>query len=313
MARVFLTGGAGFIGCNAARQLLDLGHDVAIYDSFTHYVYPLNRVHIDNIINRMCPIETHVRIYRGSTHDQDCMRRALVDFRPQRIVHLAAMPLANLAVDHPEEAVQAIMMGTLNLLQIARDLPGFERLVYVSSSMVYGDFVRIPIQEDDPKDPKEVYGSMKLSGELLVRSFGRLFSLDYSIVRASAVYGPCDNNRRVLGIFLENALSGKPLVVRGADNTLDFTYVEDTAQGIICTAFHPDASWKAFNITRGRGRTIREAAEVVAQLVPGTRIEITGYDTRMPVRGTLDTTLACRLIGYSPKVDIEDGLDRKSV
>jgi nucleoside-diphosphate-sugar epimerase len=308
--KIFLTGGAGFIGCHVASQLLQAGHEVAIYESFISYVYPLNQVHIDNIFNRLHNIEKQVKIYRGSTQDQDNLRRALFDFRPQRIVHLAAMPLANLAVEHPEEAVQAIMLGTLNVLQVARDLPAFERVLYTSSSMVYGDFVRVPIQEEDAKDPKEVYGSMKLAGELLVRAFGRLFNLDYAIVRPSAVYGPTDNNRRVLGIFLENALQGIPLTVRGSENALDFTFVEDTAQGIVCATLHPSASGKAFNITRGQGRSILEGAQIVARLVPNTKIEVVEHDKWMPVRGTLDVTRACNEIGYAPKVDIEEGLAR---
>lgn len=309
MSRVLLTGGAGFIGCHVAGQLLEKGYEVAIYDSFVNYVYPLNQVHIDNIVNRLEPVEKNVKIYRGGTHDHDCLRRALMDFRPQRVIHLAAMPLANLAVEHPEEAVQAILMGTLNLLQAARELD-LERIVYVSSSMVYGDFARVPVQEEDAKDPKEVYGSMKYSGELLVRAFGRLFGLDHSIVRPSAVYGPTDNNRRVLGIFLENALSGRPLEVRGANNALDFTYVEDAARGIVCAALHEKASGKAFNVTRGRGRTIQEAAEIVAKLVPGTTIQLAERDTRMPVRGTLDISRARAEIDFNPSVDLEEGLAR---
>jgi nucleoside-diphosphate-sugar epimerase len=309
VSRVLLTGGAGFIGCHVAGQLLEKGHEVAIYDSFVNYVYPLNQVHIDNIVNRLEPVEKNVKIYRGGTHDHDCLRRALMDFRPQRVIHLAAMPLANLAVEHPEEAVQAILMGTLNLLQAARELD-LERIVYVSSSMVYGDFARVPVQEEDAKDPKEVYGSMKYSGELLVRAFGRLFGLDHSIVRPSAVYGPTDNNRRVLGIFLENALSGRPLEVRGANNALDFTYVEDAARGIVCAALHEKASGKAFNVTRGRGRTIQEAAEIVAKLVPGTTIQLAERDTRMPVRGTLDISRARAEIDFNPSVDLEEGLAR---
>ena len=310
MSRIFLTGGAGFIGCHVTSELLALGHEVAVYDSFVNYVYPLNPVHIDNINNRVGPLYKRVKTYRGSTQDQDCMRRALRDFNPQQVIHLAAMPLANLAIEHPEEAVQAILMGTMNLLQAVRDFPGFERLVYVSSSMVYGDFVRNPVQEEDLKDPKELYGSMKLSGELLVRSFGRLFGYDYSIVRPSAVYGPTDNNRRVLGIFLENALQGKPLVVKGANSALDFTYVTDTAQGIICAATHPAASGKAFNITRGRARTILEGARIIEGLVPGTRVEVAEHDKRMPVRGALDVTRATTEIGFKPKVDLEEGLKR---
>lgn len=310
MTRVFITGGAGFIGSSTARQLLEQGHEVALYDSFVSYVNPMNRMHIDNITTRMGPLEGKVKIYRGGTQDQDFMRRALMDFKPQRVIHLAAMPLASMAIENPEEALQAIFQGTVNLLQILRDVPSFERMVYVSSSMVYGDFVRVPVAEDDPKDPKEVYGSMKLSGELVVKAFGRLFGLDCTIVRPSAVYGPTDNNRRVLGIFLENALLGKPLVVQGAANTLDFTYVDDAGQAIVKAALHPAASGRIYNITRGHGRTLVEAAKIIQSLEPKARVEIISHDNRMPVRGALDISRARQEIGYEPQVEIEEGLRR---
>jgi nucleoside-diphosphate-sugar epimerase len=220
------------------------------------------------------------------------------------------MPLANLAIEQPEEALQAIMTGTMNVLQVARDIPTLKRFVYVSSSMVYGDFVRTPIREDDPKDPKEIYGSIKLSGELITRAFSRLFDIQFSIVRPSAVYGPTDNNRRVLGIFCENALSGKPLIVKGTQQALDFTFVTDIATGIALVTLHEKGAGKAFNVTRGRGRTILEAAEIVARLVPGTRIDVADVDGALPTRGTLDITAARELVGYEPKVDIEEGLGR---
>lgn len=306
--RVLLTGGAGFIGCAVIQSLLANGHDVALYDSFTNYIFPLDRIHIDNINKRMEGIASATHIYRGSTENQDCLRRAVNDFRPQKIIHLAAMPLANLAINHPEEAVQSIVTGTLNLLQVARDLPGLDRLVLISSSMIYGDFARVPVREDDCKDPKELYGAMKLSGELVVRAFSRLFDLNCVIVRPSAVYGPTDNNRRVLGIFLENALLGKPLVVKGAEQSLDFTFVQDAADGIVCATMHPQALGQVYNITRGRSRTILEAAQLIAELVPGCRLEMVDADRAMPVRGALDITKAKTEIDFNPRWDIEEGL-----
>lgn len=308
MAYVFLTGGAGFVGANVCKLLINAGHQVAVFDQFVNYVYPLDQVHVDNLTQRMSTIKDKVTIFRGSTRDQDNLRRALQSFKPNYIIHLAAMPLANLAVEHPEEAVDAILSGTINVLHQSRDLPELKRLVYVSSSMVYGDFVRVPAREDDPKDPKEVYGSLKLAGELLVRSFGRLYGIDHSIVRPSAVYGPTDNNRRVLGIFLERALKGQPLVVKGANQALDFTFVEDAAQGIVCATMHERASGGTFNITRGEGRTIKEAAEIVARLVPGTQINVEPPDPRMPSRGELDVSRARSEIGFEPRVSLEEGL-----
>lgn len=308
MSRFFITGGAGFIGSYVAKSLVEQGHQVALYDSFVSYVYPMNEVYVYHITKRMETLNGRVEIIRGSTSEQDFLRHALMKFNPDRIIHLAAMPLANLAIERPEEAARTIITGTMNLLEIARDLNNLQRLVYISSSMVYGDFVTVPASEEHPTDPKEMYGSLKLAGELLTRAFGRLYGVDFAIVRPSAVYGMTDNNRRVLSIFLENALSGKPLVVRGADQSLDFTFVTDAAQGIILAATMPQASGKVFNITRGRGRTILEVANIIADLLPGTEVKVEEADKNMPSRGTLDISLARNLLGYEPEVDIEDGL-----
>lgn len=310
MSRFFITGGAGFIGSYISKILVEQGHEVALYDSFVSYVYPMNEVYVYHITKRMESLNGKVEVIRGSTSEQDFLRHALLKFNPDRIIHLAAMPLANMAIERPEEAARTIITGTMNLLEVARDLQNLQRLVYISSSMVYGDFVSVPATEDHPTDPKEMYGSLKLAGELLTRAFGRLYGVDFSIVRPSAVYGMTDNNRRVLSIFLENALAGKPLTVRGADQSLDFTFVEDAAKGIILAATMPQASGNVFNMTRGRGRTILEVAQIIAGLVPGTEVIVEEPDKNMPSRGTLDVSRARNLLGYDPQVDIEQGLAR---
>ena len=308
MSRIFITGGAGFIGSFVARRLLDMGHEVALYDSFVSYTYPLDEVYIYHVTKRVEWLKGEAHVIRGSTTDHDFLRHTLTDFDPERIIHLAAMPLANLAIERPQEAARTIVTGTMNLLEVARDLSTLERVVYISSSMVYGDFIEVPAGEDHHKDPKEMYGSLKLAGELLTRAFGRLYGVDYAIVRPSAVYGMTDNNRRVMSIFIENALAGKALVVRGADQSLDFSFVTDTADGIIAATLHPNASGREFNITRGHGRTILEMAEIIAEHIPGTEIRVEDPDVKMPARGTLDITRAHSLIGYEPQVDIEKGI-----
>jgi len=307
---VLLTGGAGFVGSHVVQSLLEKGHDVAVYDSFLNYVYPLDEGHLYNQKARVEGILDRTELIRGSTQDPDFLSRCVRRIHPTHIIHLAAMPLAKMASEHPEEAGNAILQGTMNVLQAARDVPDFSRFVYISSSMVYGDFVRVPADEDHPTQPKEVYGGLKLAGEILTRVYSRLYGIDYTIVRPSAVYGPTDNNGRVLATFLENALAGQPLQVRGAEEALDFTYVTDLAEGIVLATLHPRARGETFNLTRGQGRTLGEAAQIVADLVPGTTIEVVERDPTLPSRGRLDDSKARRLIGYEPEVPMEEGLAR---
>lgn len=306
--KFLVTGGAGFVGSHVVRRLLADGHDATVYDSLLNYVYPLDARHLYNHQARAKGALDEATLVRGSTQDLGFLTRAVMEAQPTHIIHLAAMPLAKLAMERPEEACQAIIDGTMNILQAARALPDFQRVVYVSSSMVYGDFESPIADENHPKNPKEVYGGLKLAGEILTQVYGRLYGLDVTIVRPSAVYGPTDNNRRVLSIFLENALDGKPLEVRGADQKLDFTYVTDLADGIILAATHPAASGQVFNLTRGEARTIKEAADIVARLIPGTVVNIEPKDETMPSRGTLDVSRARRVIGYDPTTSLEEGL-----
>ena len=202
------------------------------------------------------------------------------------------------------------MQGTLNIFQAARHVDCMERVTYVSSSMVYGDFRQDPASEDHPTAPKDIYGGLKLSGEILTRTYAQRYGLDFTVIRPSAVYGPTDNNSRVVSIFIESAFKGEPLRVFGEESVLDFTYVSDTADGIATAALHPNASTQTFNLTFGRGRALAEAARIVADLVPGTEIQIMKEENNVPARGTLDITRARELIGYEPKVCLEEGISR---
>ena len=308
MGKILITGGAGFIGSHVARRLLDQGHEVVVFDLFVQYVYPMSAVQQYNAAARFKDIKDRVRIVRGNTQNLDFLIRTFKEIRPTRIIHLAAMPLVKLAMDHPEEAATAIVQGTINVLQAARYVDTVERVVYISSSMVYGDFKTPQVDEEHSTKPKEIYGGLKLSGEILTRVFAQRFGIDFAIVRPSGVYGPTDNNARVLSIFLKNALAGKPLNVHGVAVAIDFTYVTDIADGIILVAMKPEASMQTFNITRGNSRTTLEAAKIVADLVPGTQINVMDKEEHLPDRGTLDISRARTLLGYNPRVDLEQGL-----
>jgi nucleoside-diphosphate-sugar epimerase len=312
MSKILITGGAGLIGSHTARTLLGAGHDVAVYDFLYQYIYPVRPTYMENMQYRFDVLLRGAEIMRGSIENKDKLRREVTRIKPDYVIHLAALPLADIALSATEEAFASIVQGTVNILEMLRDLQSVRKLVYVSSSMVYGDFRQTPLPEDTSKEPKEIYGGMKLASEILVKVFSQRYGLSYAIVRPSAVYGPTDNNRRVLHKFVESAAQDESIVVNNPDTTfLDFTYVEDVAQGLAKVTLSPDVVNDDFNITFGQGRSLAEAITVLRRHFPNLRVhENTEGDSFRPARGTLDISKARRLVGYKPQYPLEAGLAR---
>jgi nucleoside-diphosphate-sugar epimerase len=307
--RIFLTGGAGLIGSNVARKLVSLGHEVLLFDSFTAFMSPFQVNYAVNMERRFPPELRSTRIVRGDVRHRGLLSRTLDEFQPTRVVHLAALPIADLSNRFSEEAMEANLIATVTLLDAVQSLRDLRRLVYTSSSMVYGDFLYAPADEDHPKAPKDVYGGTKLAGEVMVEAYGRRFGIPYTIIRPSAVYGPTDVNRRVTQIFVENALRGQPIVLHnGGVSKLDFTHVDDVADGFVRATLSEKSRNRIYNITRGRGRSLKELAELVASLVPGTRFEESPPDVLRPERDALSIERAHQELGFEPKVDLEDGM-----
>jgi UDP-glucose 4-epimerase len=312
MSTILITGGAGFVGAHAARKLLDAGHEVWVLDYFHRYIHPIQPTFLENTHYRLDVLLKGAEIVYGTTTHKDDLRRHLGAIRPEYILHLAALPLANRALKQTEEALETIVLGTVNLLEVLRDMPPVRNFVYVSSSMVYGDFTQVPMPEEGAKNPKEIYGGMKLAGETLVKVFSQRYGIPSSIVRPSAIYGPTDNNQRVLQVFVENAVRGQRIVAVNPDRTsLDFTYVDDVADGMTAVLLSERAIGEEFNVTRGEGHTLSEAIRILSGIFPNleveTRIEGDGY---RPNRGALDVSKARRLVGYDPQHSLEEGLHR---
>lgn len=312
MSKVFITGGAGFIGSYVCRKLLNLGHEVIVYDAFIQYISPLQSILKDFTELRFEGITDQIDFRRGDTRDKAHLRRVILEIKPDNILHLAALPIADLSNRHSEEALTSILEGAVNVLEVLRDVDFVDRFVYISSSMIYGDFEEIPAPEDHPKRPKDMYGGTKYAGEVMTETFSRRYNIPYSIVRPSAVYGPYDVNRRVSQIFVENALLGKPITLFGGGHqALDFTFVEDTADGIIKVMFTESGQGEAFNITYGRGYTLRELADILLIHFKDLEINIVEEeDVFRPKRGALSIEKAKTLVGYDPRFSLEEGIQR---
>lgn len=311
MSRIMVTGGAGFVGSYIVRRLLRDGHDVTVYDSFVQYMLPDPRQAQPNLALRLHDVVDRIKLVRGDTLNKDFLRRQIVAAKPDVIIHMAAMPLAALAIEHTEEAFQSILTSTQNLLEILRDLNSPCRLAFASSSMVYGDFLTETVDEEHPKNPKDIYGAFKLAGEIVVRAYARNYNLDTVIFRPSAVYGPLDANNRVIQKFIRMAMEGKPLTIDGDGSMkMDFTFVEDCADAIVSCSLHPAARGETFNVTRGEARSLADLIGILQKHFPDLKIERRPKPAYIPLRGTLNIDKARRICGYEPKVSLDQGVAR---
>ena len=306
---ILVTGGAGLIGSFVCRRLLEKGYHPVVFDAFIQYVSPFQSSYQKYLELRFEDILGRVIFERGDTREISDVRRVIMKYRPSIIIHLAALPIADLSFTHTEETVGSIINGTVNVLESIRDLGGFQRFVYASSSMIYGDFLEIPAPEEHPKAPKDIYGGTKLAGEILTETYGRRLGIEYTIVRPSAVYGPTDINCRVIQVFLENVLKGKSIVVYGGnENILDFTYVEDCADGFVLAALSKKAHNQIFNITRGEGRSLDECVSIIKKYFPHLEVESKSMQKNRPRRGALSIRKAKEILGFNPKYSLEDGM-----
>ena len=306
--KILVTGGLGFIGHNVVSRLEAQGHDVVITDTQSTYgiVAPEEIQYL--VSERRKKIRTD-RIYGVDMSDRAGIDWLVQHHRPDCIIHLASFPRQKVVNANAPAGSRVMSEGLLNLLEAAVT-NSVSRFVYASSSMIYGDFHNTGpngIDESHECRPLGQYGIMKLAGEWLVRDYTVRTGMPHTIVRPSAVYGPLDVEDRVISKFLIRAMRGQEIQVRGADELLDFTYVGDTANGIVAAAQSPNAENKTYNITRGRSRTLLEAAQTAVNLAQRGTIRILDPDAAFPSRGQLNISAAQRDFGYTPSMDIEQG------
>lgn len=309
MSVVLVTGGAGFIGSHVCAALADGGHEAVAVDPLLTYAYTFEPRHWHSLRYRREVLLRDARVVLASTEGRDEIRRVILDTKPDYVIHLGVLPLATVARVRTDHAFESMLRGTFNLLEVALEAD-LTKFLYVSSSMVYGDFAQTPMPEDGPTAPKDPYGGFKLAGEIILKTYSRAQGLPYAIVRPSAVYGPTDMNDRIVQRFVECALWNRPLTVVDPDNTfLDFSYVKDVAQGLVDVLLSPVQN-ETFNITAGEGRTLTDLHEILRARYPEMPVEVSASsDDFRPKRGALDIDKARRLVGYEPHYSLERGVD----
>jgi UDP-glucose 4-epimerase len=301
-SRVLVTGGAGFIGNEVTRQLIAAGASVIVVDNFRNG----KRENLADIKSDRLKIEaTDIR-------DGDAMARLLKG--QDLVLHLACLGVRH-SIHAPLENHEVNATATLNLLELAR-AAGVKRFANVSSSEIYGTARTAPMTEEHPQYPMTVYGAAKLAGERYTDAYWKTYGYPTTVIRPFNAFGPRSHHEgdsgEVIPKFMLRAMAGKPLIVHGDGlQSRDFTFVSDTARGIIAAAVHPATVGETINLGSGKDVTIKELAELIARALPGRNVNVEyGPDRPGDVRRLLaDSSKAQRLVGFEPETSLQRGLE----
>lgn len=298
---ILVTGGAGFIGSELCRQLKTAGAKLRIVDNLANG----KQENLAEILDEQCQL--HVTDIRDYTAMESLLQG--VDY----VFHLACLGVRH-SIHSPVENHEVNAAATLHLLGLAR-AAGIARFVYVSSSEVYGTAQSVPQPESHPTYPMTVYGAAKLAGECYTRAYHRTYDFPTVVIRPFNSYGPRSHHEgdsgEVIPKFLLRTLAGKPMVIFGdGTQTRDFTFVSDTARGIIEAGLAANTVGETINIGSGFEIAINDLADEVRNVTATPNAEVIREVDRPGdvLRLFSDTSKARSLIGFAPRVSLNEGL-----
>ena len=315
--RILLIGGAGFIGHNLALTLKTLNSEVSIVDSLqvnnllSLHDFENNLSEVDlykTIINERLDIikNNQIPLYIEDARDYHRLSILFEKIKPQVVIHLAAVSHASRSNKKPHDTFDHSFRTLENALDCSKN--SIEHFIYFSSSMVYGDFKTDTVNEDTSCEPLGIYGALKYGGEKLVIAYNQVFDMPYTIIRPSALYGERCISRRVGQIFIENAIRGNNICIKGdGEEKLDFTYIDDFVQGLVKVINNKKSVNQIFNITYGQGKSLKSMASIILEQFPGISLENVPRDKLVPERGTLDISKARKVLNYEPSYPLEKG------
>ena len=313
--RIFLTGGAGFIGFHATVALLGRGHTVTAIDELNAYYDPaLKKARLAQI-----GTQKHYRFIKGDIAEPGVLENAAGGERYDVVLHLAAQAGVRYAIDHPGAYTRANLVGHANVLEFARHLAGLQHLIYASSSSVYGNDTKAPFREDACADkPVSFYGATKRSCELLSHSYAELYGLRQTGLRFFTVYGPWGRPDMAYWSFTDAILKGRSVPVFGEGKLMrDFTYVDDIVSALVRIVETPNASSSdqaphaVYNLGNSHPESILDLIGHIERRT-NRKAQIDFMDGPPgDVRETYaDITRAARDFGFAPKISLDEGISR---
>jgi len=298
---VLVTGGTGFIGSHLTRRLVREGARVHVLTSSVSSVYPV----------RLLDIRDQIVLHGGNLNDSWALDHVVASAKPEIAFHLGAYTHVGKSWDRADECIQTNVQGSVNLFQ-ALSRHDFRRLVYTSTSEVYGD-IAVPFNEEDQVRPLSPYSVSKYAGELFCRMLHRGMGWPVVVVRPFNAYGPAQSPDRIIPEIIVKALRGERLLMTKGTQTREFNYVDDLVEGFLRAATVPGIENEIVNIGGGEEISMKDLAIRILRLM-GDPIEaeigaLPERPTEIPVMRS-DTSKAARLLGTSTPRSLDEGLLR---
>jgi UDP-glucose 4-epimerase len=298
MTKVLVTGGAGFIGSNLVRELLGRGDDVRVLDNFSTG----NRRNIEDL---------DVEVVEGELRSYERVHNAVRGV--ETVFHLGALGSVPRSVQDPLTSSAVNIEGTLNVLLAARD-EGIRRVVYTSSSSIYGVSNPLPLNERMPPDPISPYGVAKLAAERYCVSFSRVYDLETVVLRYFNVFGPrqdpTSQYAAVVPLFITAIAAGEPITIFGdGEQSRDFTFVGNVVAATAAAGFAQEANGQILNVAAASPASVNTLADTIGSIL-GKPIDKRHEPERAgDIRDSwADISEAQRLLGFEPRIGLEEGL-----
>ena len=320
--KILLIGGCGFIGHNLSLDLTKKGCKVYIIDSFgvnnlvtlidnkDNVPHPeLSKKVLDERVDLIKKTECNLIVQ--DARDYHAISKNIDEISPDVVIQLAAVSHADRSNKTPYNTFDHSLRTLENVLDAIKFSKTVKQFIFMSSSMVYGNFDGKEVDEETNCSPIGIYGALKYSAEKIINAYSQVFDLNYTIIRPSALYGERCISRRVGQIFIENALFKKKISINGqGEEKLDFTYIQDLIQGITKSILNEKAYNQIFNITYGNGRRILDLIEILKNNFNNIEVEFKDRNKLVPIRGTLSNLKSQELLGYKSEWPLENGYQK---